>query len=197
MNIVFDIGNVLVRWDPVAAFADAFQTRAAAETFLTRTGFSGLNLRGDGGALFADLATEVADPEDAALIAAYPARFHRSVQAKIPGTWDLMAALRAKGHRIHAITNWSAETWPVGVAVHPELASSFEVTVVSGEERVLKPEARIFEILCERANVLPKDCLFIDDSEKNVAGALTFGMDAVLFTGPDQLRSDLSERGLL
>lgn len=196
-HVVFDIGQVLVRWDPALAFLPDLGTRAAADAFLTRTGFSALNLRADGGETFTALANEVADPGDRAIFLRYVDRYALTVPEAIEGTWALMGRLRAKGHGIHAITNWSAETWPVGVKAHPRLATSFGVTVVSGQERLLKPDPRIFALLCQRAGCAPGDCLFIDDSPTNVAGAQGAGMDAVLFTGPEALEAALTERGLL
>lgn len=195
--IVFDIGNVLVRWDPHLAFTEALGSREAAAEFLERTGFSALNLRADGGETFAELAAEIADAGDRALFADYPAQYHLTIAELLEGTWALMDRLRAKGHPIHAITNWSAETWEAGVALHPRLGSAFGVTVVSGREKVLKPDPAIFALLCERAGVAAGDCIFIDDSPKNVAGAAAFGMDAIQFTAPEALEISLTERGLL
>ncbi|MBL9045789.1 MAG: HAD family phosphatase [Tabrizicola sp.] len=195
--VVFDIGGVLIRWDPVLAFLPDLGTRAAVQDFFIRTDFYVRNLRGDHGESFADLAAELPDPDDAALLARYPARYALTVPEAIEGTWELMERLRGKGHAIHAITNWSAETWPGGVAAHPRLGTAFGVTVVSGQERLLKPETAIFDLLCTRAGEQPRDCLFIDDTEKNVVGAKAAGWDAVHFTGPDALEAALTERGLL
>jgi 2-haloacid dehalogenase len=195
--VVFDMGNVLLRWDPHLAFLPDLHDRAAVDAFFARTDFYARNLRADGGESFADLAAELPDPADAALLAAYVDRYALTILEPIEGTWTLMDRLRATGRAIHAITNWSAETWPVGLATHPRLGASFGVIVVSGRERMLKPEARIFTLLCDRAGVAPADCLFIDDSEKNVVGAMAAGMDAVQFSDPDALEAALAERGLL
>lgn len=197
MNIVFDIGNVLIRWDAHRAFLPRLGTRLAVDSFLARIGFSALNLRADGGERFADLAGEIADPQDRALFASYLPNYALTIPATIPGTWALLDRLRARGHAIHAITNWSAETWPIGLATHPRLASAFDVTVVSGIERMLKPEPRIFALLCGRAGVIPADCLLIDDSDRNVAGARAFGMDALPFTTSAALEQALTARRLL
>jgi 2-haloacid dehalogenase len=194
--IVFDIGNVLIGWDARLAFAPKLGM-AGAEAFIARTGFAALNLQADGGARFADLAQDLPDPQDRALLAAYPASFALSVPEAIEGTWALMDRLRARGLQIHAITNWSAETWPIGVQAHPRLGTAFGVVVVSGQEHMLKPDPRIYALLCQRAGLAPADCLFIDDSPKNVAGAIAAGMAAVLFTDPDTLERDLIDRGLL
>jgi HAD superfamily hydrolase (TIGR01509 family) len=195
--IVFDIGNVLVNWDPHRAFLDRLGSREAVDAFLIRADFFARNLRADAGETFADLAAELPDPADAALLADYPRHFARTVPSLIEGSWALMERLRGRGHAIHAITNWSAETWPVGVAAHPVLGRAFGVTIVSGEERVLKPAPAIFAALCARAGVAAQDCLFIDDSMKNVEGARAFGMETVHFTGPEALEAALTGRGLL
>ena len=164
---------------------------------MARTDFLARNLRADGGERFADLAAELDHAADADLVARYVDRYAMTLPEAIEGSWDLMERLRARGHPIHAITNWSSETWPVGVAAHPRLGTSFGVTIVSGIERMLKPEARIFHLLCDRAGVAATDCVFIDDSEKNVAGAKAAGMDAVRFTTPPALADALADRGLL
>jgi len=195
--VVFDIGNVLVNWDARAAFRADLGDDASIDAFLARTDFYARNLRADGGALWADLAAEIADSDDRALFAAYPSRFAACVPDAIESSWEVMADLRERGLFIHAITNWSAETWPMGVAAHPRLGSAFGVTIVSGREGVIKPDPRIFAALCNRASLAPRECLFIDDSAKNVQGACDFGMDAIHYTGPEALLAGLNERGLI
>jgi 2-haloacid dehalogenase len=195
MNIVFDIGNVLVRWDARAAFPTL--DPAAADAFMERIGFAALNLRGDHGETWAEIATAIADQDDRAMFLSYLPNYRLAIAQPIEGTWALMERLRDRGHAIHAITNWSAETWATGVATHPRLGTSFATTVVSGQDRVAKPDAAIFALLCERTGVAADACVFIDDSEKNVAGARAFGMDAIHFTTPEALEAALVERGLL
>jgi FMN phosphatase YigB (HAD superfamily) len=195
--VVFDIGGVLVDWRPHLAWADAFDGLDEIEAFMTRIDFPALNQRADAGERFADLAAELNDPEDARLLTDYVARYPATVPSTIAGSWALLDRLTARGVPVHAITNWSAETWPRGLSVHPRLGTAFGVTVVSGQEGVTKPDARIFEILCARAGVAPADCLFIDDGPHNVEGARAVGMDAVRFTGPPALERDLAARGLL
>lgn len=195
--VVFDIGNVLVQWDVHAAFRAELGDDTAIAAFLARCDFYARNLRADGGTKWQDLAAEIEDPADRALFASYPARFSGSITTAIEPTWAVMETLRARGLAIHAITNWSAETWPIGLATHPRLATAFGVTVVSGHEQLLKPDPRIFATFCARAGLAPRECLFIDDSAKNIQGAHDFGMDALLYTGPDSLGAELALRGLL
>lgn len=195
--VVFDIGNVLVRWDARQAFAARLGGAAQAASFLERIDFAALNLRADGGETFAELARDIPDPQDRAMLESYPQFFAQTIAEPIEGSWDLLERLRDRGLALHAITNWSAETWPVGVRVHPRLGTAFDTLIVSGRERMLKPDPRIFALLCDRAQVAPQNCLFIDDSPKNIAGARDFGMQAEIFTTPETLEGALIARGLL
>jgi FMN phosphatase YigB (HAD superfamily) len=195
--VVFDIGNVLVKWDAALAFLPDLGSRAAAEAFLARVDFSARNYRGDGGESFRAMASEIADPADAAIFARYPDRMGLAVAEPISGTWDIIDALRARATPLHAITNWSAETWPAGLGAHPRLTEVFGTIIVSGLERMVKPQPEIFHLMCARTGLAPQDCLFVDDAPANVDGARAVGMAAHLFTTPEALRADLTERGML
>ncbi|MFY0619717.1 HAD family hydrolase [Shimia sp.] len=195
--VVFDIGGVLVEWQPHLAWSDAFDTHEDVIAFMERVDFSARNLRGDNGEKFADMALELDDPEDQKRLAAYVPNYAKTVEGAVAGTWDVLDDLKAKGVPVHAITNWSAETWPEGLKSHPRLGEVFGTLVVSGEEGVIKPDPKIFQMLCARAGVTPADCVFIDDSPKNVDGAKAAGWDAIHFTGADALRAALEQRGLL
>ena len=195
--VVFDIGAVLIDWQPHLAWMGEFGSREAVEAFMERIDFKARNTRGDNGERFEDLAAEIDDPEDRARLAAYVSLFHRTVPYEIPGTWDVLDRLFESGVPLHAITNWSAETWPEGAKVHPRLDDVFETLVVSGREKISKPDPRIFELLCTRAGVAPENCVFVDDGPHNIAGARSVGMDAILFTNAETLESELEARGLL
>ncbi len=195
-TVVFDIGGVLVDWQPHLAFVDELG-EDGARAYLTRIGFDKINLACDAGARFADAAGRIADAQDAARLNDYVTRYTLTVPDKITGSWDILHALRDRGVPLHAITNWSAETWPEGVKAHPELGDVFGTTVVSGEVGMIKPSVEIYRMLCARAQVQPEACVFIDDGLHNCIGARAAGMDAIHFTGADALRADLTERGLL
>jgi len=194
-TVVFDIGGVLVNWDPVLAWEDDLGP-ADARDFLARIGFDKINFACDAGARFTDAASDLGDREDAARLAQYVERYALTMQNKIDGTWKLLYALKDKGVSLHAIINWSAETWPEGLKVHPELGEVFEQTVVSGEVGIVKPSTAIYRLLCDRADVAPERCVFIDDGFHNCLGARAAGMDAIHSTGPDVLKAALAERGL-
>jgi len=195
--VVFDIGNVLVDWQPHAVWREELGSVAAIDAFLARVDFAARNLRCDHGETFADVAAELPDAEDQRLLALYPERFHLSVTGAVPGTWAIVDRLEARGVPLHAITNWSAETWPVGLKAHPRLGTMFGTTVVSGVVQQIKPHAEIYETFLSQSGLSAQDCIFVDDKRENIEGAMSVGMDAIHFTGAEALASELSQRGLL
>ncbi len=195
--VVFDIGGVLIDWRPHLAWMDDLGSRAAVEAFMARVDFMSRNARADAGESFSDLADEIEDQDDRRRLAAYVSLYTRTVPEKLPGTWEIVESLRAAGVPLHGITNWSSETWPEGIKVHPELDEIFQTLIVSGREGIAKPDSAIFQLLCDRAGVLPANCVFIDDGLHNVDAARGVGMDGIHFTGADRLADALRERGLL
>ncbi|MEP3295081.1 HAD family hydrolase [Tateyamaria sp.] len=195
-TVVFDIGGVLIDWQPHLAWTDEMD-EAEARAFMDRIGFEKLNLACDAGATFVQAASHVSDPNDAAQLARYVERYQHTVQAKIKGTWDILYTLKDADVPVHAITNWSAETWSEGCKAHPELLEVFDTTIVSGEAGIIKPSTEIYSLLCHRADVAPERCVFIDDSLHNCVGARAAGMGAIHFTSVDALRANLRARSLL
>lgn len=198
MNVVFDVGNVLIRWAPERAVAHVFPDPAKALAWLHSVGFFEWNLAQDGGRGFTEglAVLEAAHPGASGPLGAYQARFAETILQPIEGSWALMARLRAGGQRIFGITNFAAYTWPIALDLHPRLAVAFEDVVVSGQEHLLKPDPAIYQLLCRRNAITPAECLFIDDSLPNVLGARAVGMQAHHFTSPEALEADLAARGL-
>jgi len=197
--VVFDIGNVLIRWAPERAIAHHFPDPIQALAWYERVGFHDWNLEQDRGRTLAEAlpVIDAAHPGAGAILADYAQTFVETIRQPIAGTWALAEALAERGVPLHAITNWSAELFPVARALHPRLDTLFGVTVVSGAERLIKPDPEIYRRLLDRTGLAAGDCLFIDDSPKNVAGAQAVGMQAHHFTDPAALRADLLARGLL
>ncbi|MBV1866783.1 MAG: HAD family phosphatase [Marinosulfonomonas sp.] len=193
-HVVFDIGAVLVDWNPILAWSNDLG-EAETKAFLGRISFDKLNLACDAGVSFFDAAQGLPDTEDGKYLSQYVARYTKTVPAKISGTWDILYTLKEAGVRVFAITNWSAETWPEGCKVHPELAEVFETTIVSGQVGMVKPSVAIYRHFCAEAGVEATDCIFVDDGLHNCLGAKAAGMDAIHFTGPDALESGLKARG--
>ncbi len=194
---VFDLGGVLVDWDPRYLYRQLLPDDEV-EDFLHEVDFAAWNHRADAGGRWSDAVAEHAArfPHRAELLAAYPTRFRETLGGEVPGTVELLRRLRGDGVRLVALTNWSAETFPHARAMFAFL-SLFEGVVVSGEERLAKPDPAVFRLVVERYDLDPARTVFVDDSPRNVAAAADAGLVALRFTDAAALRSDLTELGLL
>jgi 2-haloacid dehalogenase len=198
--VVFDLGNVLIRWDPVAAIAAAVGTeRAVAFVADPDFDFPAWNHANDAGRSLAEAEQTAlgSHPHYAEEILAYREHFSASLVGEVPGSVAILRELHDAQVPLFALTNWSADLFPVALEQFDFLAL-FEDIIVSGEEGVAKPDPEIFEVLEERIRHRAglDDCIFIDDSPANVLAASETGLDAVHFTGADHLREDLIVRGL-
>ena len=196
-TVVFDLGGVLIDWDPRYLYRK-LMAEDEVEPFLAEIGFFAWNHAQDAGGPWSDaveaLATE--HPHRRDLIAAFPDRFPETLGGAIEGTVALLEELRRAGTRLLALTNWSSETFPVARDTFGFL-EHFEGIVVSGEEGVGKPDPALFQILLERYALVPHQTVFIDDSAANVSAAAELGLVALRFSDPGGLRADLSRLGLL
>lgn len=196
--VVFDIGNVLIEWDPNHLYQHLLPDPAEREHFLTHVCSHDWNLEQDRGRSWDEAVDILAaeHPEKRDLITAYRDRWHDMVPGEISGTVAILEELKAKQTPLYAITNFSSEKFTEAQIRFPFLKSSFRDIVVSAEERLLKPDLRIYEILLERNGLEAGTCVFIDDSAKNVEAAREVGMHAVHFQNPDHLRAELKKLGL-
>ncbi len=198
-SVVFDLGGVLIDWNPRYLYRKIFAgDEAAMEHFLTHVCNNAWNLAQDGGRPWAD-AIEVLSaehPQHRPLISAYRERWDEMLNGPIPGTVDVLAELKDKGVPIYALTNWSAETFPIAKERY-EFLGWFRDVLVSGEEKMVKLDPRIYQLLLSRNGLSAGESVFIDDSHKNVAGAQAAGMTALYFQTPEKLRADLAALGLL
>jgi 2-haloacid dehalogenase len=196
--VVFDLGGVLIDWDPRYLFRKLLADEAAVEEFLDTVCTPKWNAELDRGRPFAEGVAELVErhPEHAAAIAAYHERWPEMLAGDLPGTVEVLAELRAAGVPLYALTNWSAETFAI-TRGRFEWLDWFDGLLVSGEERMTKPDPAFFRLLLDRFGLDPGATVFVDDSEANVAAARELGIDAVRFTGPDQLRRELSARRIL
>ncbi len=196
---VFDLGGVLLDWNPRHLYRKLFNgDDTAMEHFLATVCTDEWNLRQDAGRTFAEATEELlprhADKRD--LIEAFGKRFGEMIPGAIDGTVDVLAEVKRSGAPVYAITNWSAETFPPQRERFAFL-SWFDGIVVSGVERVIKPDPRIFRILFERYGVAPESAVFIDDVAENAAAATGLGIHGIHFKSPEQLRRELVAVGIL
>lgn len=196
---VFDLGGVLVDWNPRHLYRKLFGgDEAAMEHFLATVCTQAWNECQDAGRTFAEATTELVarHPEKIALIEAYGKRFDEMMAGPIAGTVEILAELRRRDVPLYALSNWSAETFPLAERRF-DFLRWFRGIVLSGQEKVIKPDRRIFEILLARYGLLPRDLVYIDDNAKNAAAAAALGMHGIHFVDPPALRRELVEVGLL
>jgi 2-haloacid dehalogenase len=196
-TVVFDLGGVLVDWDPRYLYRKLMPADEV-DPFLAEIGFQEWNRGQDAGGPWSDAveALAAAHPHRRDLIAAFPDRFPETLRGPIEGTVAVLDDLHRAGTRLVALTNWSSETFPHARAIF-EFLDRFEGIVVSGDEGVAKPDVALFRILLDRYALAAEQTVFVDDSPTNVEAAQRLGMVGLLFTDPDQLRVDLSRLGLL
>jgi 2-haloacid dehalogenase/putative hydrolase of the HAD superfamily len=197
-GVLWDVGNVIVRWNPRTLYRQYFDDPAEMERFLTDVCSPAWNLRADAGVSLAANVAELSAqfPEHSELIGLWHTRWSDMLSGCIAETEDAMQALAARGVPQYALTNMESECWPV-VQTQSPVFGLLAGAVVSGDEKVIKPDARIYQIALERFGVEPADLIFIDDSPQNIAGAAAMGFDTHLFDDPSTLLPALQARGLL
>lgn len=197
-TVIFDLGNVLIGWDPRRLYRQLIEDETQMEWFLREVCNGEWNEQQDAGRPWVEATAllRAKFPEHAELIDAYHLRWKETLVGPIEGSVALLSELKARGVRLLALTNWSQETFPVARQLYPFL-QWFEGIVVSGEERLVKPDPRIYQRLLERYAVDPATALYIDDSQRNVAAAEVLGMHGWWFHDPAGLREHLVELGLL
>jgi 2-haloacid dehalogenase len=198
-TIVFDLGAVLIDWNPRHLYRPIFNgDEKAMEHFLAEIVPGSWNHDIDAGKSFDQAVAERAalHPDHAAKIALWRDGWEKMLRDEIAGSVEILGELRDKGHRLHALTNWSAETFPIARRRF-EFLNWFENIVVSGEVGLAKPDPRIFALTIERCRLNPAHTVFIDDSLRNVEAGRNAGMHALHFSDPQQLRVDLGRLGML
>lgn len=197
-TVVFDVGNVLIRWDPMNLYRKMFAQEAQARWFIDTICTMDWNLEQDRGRAWREAVATLSaqHPDWAQEIAAYDTRWAEMLDGAIAGSAAILETLKARGEKVYAITNFSAEKWPVACGMFPFL-TLFDGVIVSGDERLLKPDPAIYARLMDRHGLAPERCIFVDDSLKNVEGARAVGMSAHHFTDAASLAEALRDLGLL
>jgi 2-haloacid dehalogenase len=196
--VVFDLGGVLLDWNPRYLYRKLFDDEAEMERFLAEVCTMEWHHAHDLGAPPEQTIPPLieAHPEYADMIRAWPQRSEEMLAGAIDDSVEILRELKGAGVPCYALTNMERETYPGRRERYPFLRW-FDGTVVSGFEGVAKPDPLVFELLLHRFDLTPELTLFIDDSPKNVAAARRAGLRAVEFESPACLREQLEEAGLL
>ncbi|MBE1874967.1 HAD family phosphatase [Myceligenerans sp. TRM 65318] len=202
-TVVLDFGNVLVGWDPYAAYANHTDasgrawTAADVDAFFDEIGFAALNHEADAGRPFADIVAQLerTHPHRAADLTAYVDHYADTLTGPVPGSETLVKDLAALGLRLYGLTNWSAETFRHAEPAAPAIGL-LDGVVVSGRVGLAKPDERIYELLARRFDVDPARAVFVDDKQENIDAARSCGFHAIRFTDTDATRRHLRALGV-
>jgi 2-haloacid dehalogenase/putative hydrolase of the HAD superfamily len=196
--VLWDIGNVIVRWSPRTLYDKIFQEPDECDRFLTHVCSMEWHVAHDLGVSFEEngAALIARHPEYEAEIRAWRERWWEMFSGVIPETESAIEALHARGVRSFGLSNISCEVIE-GVRAMSPAFERIEGIVVSGDEGLVKPDPAIFHLTCERFGLAPQDFLFVDDSAPNIDSARALGFDVLHFTDPAALRPALEARGLL
>lgn len=193
MNIIFDYGNVLVRWSPETVFKPYFNDDAKYWFFWRHVCDEDFRNRIDAGE---DMASCIKQrqamyPEYAEAIEMYSSRWEETLLGEIPGMAELIKELKADArYRVFGLTNWSMETFPQARKRFPIL-QLIDNYVVSGDVKLIKPDPRIFQLILQRFDLKAEETIFTDDNPNNVAAAQALGIHGILFQSADELRKQL------
>ena len=196
-NIVFDFGGVLIDWNPEYLYKKVFEDKAQMEHFLNNVCTYSWNVLQDAGRPVAVATAEKQQefPEYKDEIAMYYGRWAEMLGGEIAENSRLVKPLSEK-YNTYGLTNWSAETIPVAMERY-EFFRYLKGIVVSGEEKLVKPDPKLYYVLLDRFNINPEETLFIDDNAHNIDTAKLLGFETIHFTPDVNLKSVLSEMGML
>lgn len=191
-HLIFDFGAVLVDWDPRYLYVPYFGDAAKADWFLTEICPYTWNTQADGGRTLREITDErvALFPEWEKEIRMYYDRWIDMMGGTLPGMEELVRDYKARGYGVWGLTNWSRETFPLVRHRYP-VFDLLEGIVVSGEERIKKPDPVLYRILLERYGLPARECIFIDDNPVNAAGGEGLGIRGLVFQDAAQLRRDL------
>jgi 2-haloacid dehalogenase len=196
--VVFDVGNVLYGWDIRALYAKLIDDPARLDWFCREVVTPEWHFQHDEGRPFADTSAELIArfPQEADLIRQFGPRFNETITGEIAGMAAIVDGLAARGVPLFAITNFSAEFWPAFRAT-ARLIDPMRDVIVSGAERLVKPDPAIYRLALQRFRLAPGEALFVDDRADNIAAGEAHGFAGHLFGGADALAARLAALGLM
>jgi 2-haloacid dehalogenase len=198
-TVIFDLGGVLIDWNPRYLYRKIFETEDEVTWFLENICTGEWNDEQDAGRSFEEATEDLVrkHPEWELPIRAWYGRWQETIAGPVHETVGLLQQVRDRGeHRLYALTNWSSQTFPWALN-NFEFLQWFEGIVVSGLEKTRKPYPDFYHILFDRHQIKPSNALFIDDNIQNVAGGRAVGLNTIHFKSPTQLKAELKQLGII
>lgn len=198
-TIIFDLGGVLIDWNPSYVFDTMFDDEEKKKHFFENICTSDWNEKQDAGRSLKEATEELVakHPEWKEYIEAYYGRWEEMLGGPIHGTVEIFRQLKESGrYKIYALTNWSAELFPIALERYGFL-HWFDGRVVSGEEKMRKPFPEFYQLILDRFQLIPSETLFIDDNLRNAKAAEEIGLQTIRFQSPEQLKDELIRLGIL
>jgi 2-haloacid dehalogenase len=198
-TVIFDLGGVLIDWNPHYVYRHIFDNEEKLKWFFETVCTSEWNEMQDAGRSLAEATEELVakHPEYEKEVRAFYGRWEEMLGGAMQDTVDILSAIRASGkYKLYALTNWSAETFPVALQRY-DFLKWFNGIVMSGEERTRKPFPEFYQILLDRFNINPAEAVFIDDNVRNIHGAEAVGIHGIHFQSAQQLTQSLQELKIL
>jgi 2-haloacid dehalogenase len=193
-TVIFDLGGVLIDWNPRYLYRKIFKTEEEITWFLENICTAEWNDQQDAGRSFEEATNELVAkfPDHESAIRAWYGRWQETIGGHIHETVELLTEIKeSKKYKLYALTNWSSETFPWALA-NFEFLHWFDGIVVSGVEKSRKPFPEFYQILFDRYQINPAQAIFIDDNHKNVLGAEAVGLSTIHFQTAQQVRAELN-----
>jgi 2-haloacid dehalogenase len=197
--IIFDLGGVLIDWNPNYVFDKLFTDPEKKKYFFENVCTPDWNEQQDAGRTVKEATEDLLEkhPDWKEYINAYYGRWEEMLGGPIQGTVEIFKQLKESGnYKIYALTNWSAELFPIALNRY-EFLHWFDGRVVSGEEKMRKPFPEFYQLILNRFQLTPEETLFIDDSARNTNAAKEHGLSTLLFRSPEQLKEELVRMKIL
>lgn len=194
-NIVFDFGGVLIDWNPHYLYNTYFTDRDKMDYFLANICTGNWNLEQDRGRPLAEAtkSLQAQYPAYKEAIQLFYSEWYKMLKGEIKPTIKLLHHCKAKGYKIFGLSNWSAETFPIALKKY-DFWSAFDGIVLSGNEKLVKPDPRLYQRLLHRYSLQAEECLFIDDNSANIEAALALGFNVALFDNPETVAAQLAKQ---
>ena len=197
-TIVFDLGNVLIEWNPSHLYDKIFPNKKESDYFLSNICTMDWHSQQDAGRDIKEATEEKVKehPDFAQPIRAFYARWKEMFGGPIEGSVNILKEVKEKGYKVYALSNWNAELFNYAIDDYPFL-KWFDGKIISGEVKLKKPDEAIYQVMIERFSLTPQNTLFIDDTEKNIEEAKTLGFHCIHFKSAEQLRTHLNNLEIL